>query len=99
VSVGDVASGVLLALGTLALVIGGIGSALPRSPFVRLHYLNLATMLGAPLVVMGVVVRDPVDWFKLIVILVLLVATSPAASAATARALTRSEAGHREPAS
>jgi multisubunit Na+/H+ antiporter MnhG subunit len=98
VSVGDVASGVLLGIGSLALVLAGIGSALPRSPFVRLHYLNLATMFGVPLVVLGIVVRDPGDWFKLLVILVILVATSPAASAATARALTRSEAG-RKPAS
>ena len=95
-SLGDLASGVLLAAGTLALVLAGIGAALPRSPFVRLHYLNLATMLGAPLVLVGLVVRDPADWFKLLVILVLLVATSPAASAATARAVTRSGAGDQE---
>jgi len=66
---------------------------------VRLHYLGLATMVGAPLVVLGILVLDPADWFKLLVILVLVTGTSPAASAATARALTRSEEGHREPAS
>jgi multisubunit Na+/H+ antiporter MnhG subunit len=99
VNVADVASGVLVAVGTLVLVLAGIGSALPRSPFVRLHYVSLATMFGAPLVLLGIVVRDPADWFKLLVILVLLAGTSPAASAATARALTRVEAGHREPAS
>ena len=95
----DLASAALLAAGTLALVLAGIGSALPRSPFVRLHYLNLASMVGAPLVLAGVVVRDPSDWFRLAVIGVLLVASSPAASAATARAVTRSRAGGQEPAS
>ena len=57
------------------------------------------TQRQGPLVLLGIVVRDPADWFKLLVILVLLAGTSPAASAATARALTRVEAGHREPAS
>jgi len=50
-------------------------------------------------VLAGVVVRDPSDWFRLAVIGVLLVASSPAASAATARAVTRSRAGGQEPAS
>jgi multisubunit Na+/H+ antiporter MnhG subunit len=95
-SVGDVATWVLLASGTLAMVLGGVGVALPRNSFVRLHYLNLATMVGAPLLVLGLVVRDPADWFKLLVILLLIVATSPAASAATARALTRAESSGRE---
>jgi multisubunit Na+/H+ antiporter MnhG subunit len=94
--VSDAISTALLALGALALVLAGVGSALPRSPFVRLHYLNLATTVGAPVVVLGALVRDPADWFKLLVIVVLLLATSPAASAATARALVRSEAGDRE---
>lgn len=93
----DIASTVLLAAGTFALVLSAIGSVLPRSPFVRLHYLNLATMLGAPLAVLGIVVRDPGDSFKLLVILVLVAGTSPAASAATARVLTRSGAGEGEP--
>jgi cob(I)alamin adenosyltransferase len=36
-----------------------------------------------------VLLRDPGDWFKLLVIIVLLAGTSPAAAAATARAVTR----------
>lgn len=92
----DLVSLVLLAAGALTLTVAGIGSALPRAALVRLHYLNLATMVGAPLVVLGVLVRDPADWFKLVAILVLLVGTSPAASAATARALTRAEGGDRQ---
>ena len=90
-SFGDLVSWTLLGAGSLALVLAGIGAALPRDAMVRLHYLNLATMVGAPLLVLGVLVRDPADWFKLLVILVLVVATSPAATAATARALTRTE--------
>jgi multisubunit Na+/H+ antiporter MnhG subunit len=97
-SLGDAVSWVLLVAGTLALVLAGIGAGLPRNAYVRLHYLNLATMVGAPLLVLGVVVRDPADWFKLVLILVLLVGTSPAATAATARALTRTESsGHEGP--
>jgi multisubunit Na+/H+ antiporter MnhG subunit len=95
VSPADVATTALLAVGSLVLVIAGVGAAVPRSPFVRLHYLSLTTMLGAPLVVLGVLVREPGDWFKLVVIAVLLVTTSPAAAAATARALSRGEAGDR----
>jgi len=91
VNLGDVASWALVGAGTVALVLAGVGAALPRSTFVRLHYLNLATMVGTPLLLLGLVVRDPGDWFKLVLILVLLVGTSPAASAATARAITRTE--------
>jgi multisubunit Na+/H+ antiporter MnhG subunit len=96
VSVSDVVAAVLVALGTLGLVLAAVGAALPRNPFVRLHYLDLATMVGAPLVVLGIAVHAPDDWFKLLVIVVLLAATSPAASAATARAVTRSGGGYGE---
>jgi multisubunit Na+/H+ antiporter MnhG subunit len=99
VSAGHIVSGLLLGAGSLALVLAAIGAALSRSPLVRLHYLNLATTVGAPLVLLGVMVRDPADWFKLLVILVLLAGTSPAATAATARALSRSGATDRETAS
>ena len=92
----DAAAMVLVAAGTVVLVLAGVGAALPRNPFVRLHYLSLTTMVGAPLVVLGVLVQEPGDWFKLVVITVLLVATSPAAAAATARALSRAEAADRE---
>ena len=85
----DVVSTALMALGTLVLVLASVGSALPPAPFVRLHYLSLATLLGAPLVMLGVLVRDPADWFKLVLIVVLLVGTSPVATSATARAVTR----------
>jgi multisubunit Na+/H+ antiporter MnhG subunit len=87
----DAAATALLAAGSVVLVLAGVGAAVPRSPIVRLHYLSLTTMVGAPLVVLGVLVQHPGDWFKLGVITVLLVATSPAAAAATARALSRAE--------
>jgi multisubunit Na+/H+ antiporter MnhG subunit len=96
VSVGDVLAAVLIVAGTVGLVLAGIGSTLPRSPYVRLHYLNLATMVGAPLALLGVLVHDPADWFRVLVIIVLLAGTSPAASAATARAVTRSKGGYEE---
>ncbi|HET8665361.1 MAG TPA: monovalent cation/H(+) antiporter subunit G [Nocardioides sp.] len=90
-TLGDVVSWALLAAGSLALVLAGVGTALPRNALVRLHYLNLATMVGTPLLLLGLLVRDPGDWIKLVAILVLLVGTSPAAGAATARALSRTE--------
>jgi multisubunit Na+/H+ antiporter MnhG subunit len=96
VSVGDVIAAVLIVAGTVGLVLAGIGAALPRSSYVRLHYLNLATMVGAPLALLGVLVHDPADWVRLLLIIVLLVGTSPAASAATARAVTRSKGGYGE---
>jgi multisubunit Na+/H+ antiporter MnhG subunit len=96
VSLAEVVSWVLLVAGTLALVLAGVGASLPRDAFVRLHYVNLATMIGAPLVVLGMLVRDPTDWFKLLLVIVLLAGTSPAASAATARALTRTQGPERK---
>jgi multisubunit Na+/H+ antiporter MnhG subunit len=96
VSVGDVIAAVLIVTGTVGLVLAGIGAALPRSSYVRVHYLNLATMVGAPLALLGVLVHDPADWVRLLLIILLLVGTSPAASAATARAVTRSKGGYGE---
>jgi multisubunit Na+/H+ antiporter MnhG subunit len=96
VNLADAAATALLAVGSVVLVIAGVGAALPRNAFVRLHYLGLTTMVGAPLAVLGVLMREPGDWFKLVVITVLLVATSPAAAAATARVLSRAEAGDQE---
>lgn len=84
----------LMVLGAVVLVLASVGAVLPRNPFVRLHYVSLSTLVGAPLVVLGVLVRDPGDWFKLVLIVVLMAATSPVAGAATARALNRRE---REP--
>jgi multisubunit Na+/H+ antiporter MnhG subunit len=89
VSPADVVSTALMSLGALVLVLGSVGAAWPRSALVRLHYLSLSGVLGAPLVLLGVLVRDPGDWFKLLLILVLLAGTSPVATAATARAVTR----------
>jgi hypothetical protein len=46
-------------------------------------------MAGAPVLLLGVLVRDPADWFKLLLIAALLVGSSPMATAATARAISR----------
>jgi len=89
VNVLDAVSAVLMMIGAAVLVMASVGASLPRSPMVRLHYLSLAAMAGAPLVLLGVLVRDPADWFKLAVVTVLLVASSPMATAATARAISR----------
>jgi multisubunit Na+/H+ antiporter MnhG subunit len=91
VNLADAVSTVLMAIGTVVLVVASVGASLPRSALVRLHYLGMASMAGAPLVLLGVLVRDPADWFKLLVVTVLLVASSPMASAATARAISRGE--------
>jgi multisubunit Na+/H+ antiporter MnhG subunit len=85
----DLVAAFLMALGTTVLVVAALGAALPRDPFVRLHYLSLGAMAGAPLVLVGVLVHDPADWFKLVVITLLLVAASPVGSAASARAIAR----------
>jgi multisubunit Na+/H+ antiporter MnhG subunit len=85
----DTVSTVLMVAGTAVLVVASVGASLPRSALVRLHYLSMAAMAGAPLVLLGVLVRDPADWFKLVLVTVLVVASSPMASAATARAISR----------
>lgn len=85
----DVLSTAVMSLGAAMLVLASVGSAWPRSAFVRLHYLSLSGVLGAPLVLLGVLVRYPGNWFKLLLILLLLAATSPVAAAATARAVAR----------
>jgi monovalent cation/proton antiporter MnhG/PhaG subunit len=89
VSPANVLSTGLMTLGALVLVLASVGVSWPQSAFVRLHYLSLSGLLGAPLLLLGILVRDPADWFKLLLILVLLAGTSPVAAAATARAVAR----------
>jgi multisubunit Na+/H+ antiporter MnhG subunit len=87
----DLVSAVLMTAGAGVLVVASVGASLPRSAMVRLHYLSLAAMAGAPLVLVGVLVHDPADWFKILVVLVLLMMSSPMASTATARAISRGD--------
>jgi multisubunit Na+/H+ antiporter MnhG subunit len=89
VSPTDAVSTGLITIGAGVLVLASVGSAWPRNTFVRLHYLSLSGVLGAPVVLIGVLVRDPGDWFKLLLIMVLLAGTSPVAASATARAVAR----------
>jgi monovalent cation/proton antiporter MnhG/PhaG subunit len=89
VSPAQVVSSALMVVGALVLVLAAAGAAWARSAWVRLHYLSLSSVLGAPLLLLGVLVRDPGNWFKLLLILVLLATTSPVAAAATARAVVR----------
>lgn len=88
-SVVDLASGLLMVLGTAALVLACLGASLARGGLVRLHYVSAAAVLGAPVLILGVLLHDPGDWFKLLLIASLLAGTSPVTSAATARALAR----------
>jgi multisubunit Na+/H+ antiporter MnhG subunit len=89
-SLAGVLSTGLLGLGALVLVLACVGATLPADTMVRLHYLSLATMAGTPLAMLGLLVRDPGDWFKLVLITLVLITSSPVATAATARAVTRS---------
>lgn len=88
-STSDAVSTGLMAIGAAVLVLASVGAAWPRSTFVRLHYLSLSGVLGAPVVMLGVIVRDPADWFKLLLVTMLLAGTSPVAATATARAVAR----------
>jgi multisubunit Na+/H+ antiporter MnhG subunit len=85
----EIVATVLMVVGTCVLVVASVGASLPRSPLVRLHYLSLAAMAGAPLVLLGVLVYAPVHWFKVLLITGLLVGTSPVATSASARVIDR----------
>lgn len=78
----------LLAVGGLLLVVAATGAAVLSGTLDRLHYVGLAATAGAPLVVLGLIVRAD-DWasgLKLALVGVLLVGTGPATAAVTARA-------------
>ena len=85
----------LVWLGVATLVLASIGAALPGRTLVRLHYLGLAGMLGVPVLLVGVIVKDPSDAIKLVLIGLLVVATAPIGSAANARATQRTSARDR----
>ncbi|MGB0513735.1 MAG: monovalent cation/H(+) antiporter subunit G [Wenzhouxiangellaceae bacterium] len=89
----DVLSGVFLITGGVFGVLGGIG--LLRFPdfYSRLHAAGITDTLVAFLIIMGLVLQTGVDLvsFKLLLILLFMVFTSPTASHALARAALAAE--------
>ena len=85
-------SAVLVSAGALVLVAAAVGSSLTRGPFVRLHYAGLAAMVGAPLLLAGLLVQAPAEGFRLLLIGALVAGTAPVSSSTLARALRRT--GH-----
>lgn len=93
------ATDVLLAAGGLVLVLASVGLVVRRDVRDRIHYVSLAAVVGAPLVVLGLAL-SAASWrsgVKLVIIGMLLAGTGPAVSAATGRAVERSMGtGHDE---
>ena len=85
----DLVSAALMVVGAAALALACVGASFARGPLVRLHYVSVAAVFGAPVLILGALLHDPGDWFKLLLVGVLLAGTSPVTGAATARALAR----------
>jgi multicomponent Na+:H+ antiporter subunit G len=82
VTIIDIVSGVLLAVGALFVLSGGVG--LLRFPdfFTRTHAAGITDSAGAGLILLGLLVRTP-GWetgIRLVIIMVFLVLTSPTAA-------------------
>lgn len=84
----DLVAGLLLAGGSVFLVIGSIGLVRLPEFFTRLHAASVTDTLGAALVLAGMAVHAGVDLatVKLALILLFLLFTSPTATHALAKA-------------
>ncbi len=84
----DIASWLLLALGGLAVLIGGIGALRMPDLYTRLHAASVTDSMGAILVIVGVMLQAGLSLatIKLGVILLFLLLSSPTATHALAAA-------------
>lgn len=87
----DLASGVLVVVGTVVALSGGVGLLRLPDFFTRAHAVGLTDTAGIGLISLGLLLRAP-DWgvaVRLLLILLFLVLTSPTATHALARAARR----------
>jgi len=94
----DLAADVLLAAGGAVLVLGAVGLVVRRDVRDRIHYAALTSVVGAPLVVVGLALTAG-SWHpavKLLLVGALLAGTGPALSTVTGRAVERATGAGRE---
>jgi multicomponent Na+:H+ antiporter subunit G len=87
-SVGDLAVGVLLALGVASALMGAVGLLASRDPYDQLHFTGPATVIGPMAIAAAVLVEEPLSsaGIKAVLVAVIMVATGPILLHATARA-------------
>ena len=87
-SVGGLAVALLLAAGTVTVILCCVALLLTPDPFDRLHFLSVAGLLGPVLIVAAIVIHagPAVTTVKSIVVLLVLVVTGPVLVHATGRA-------------
>jgi len=83
----EVIADILVAVGTLVVVLASVAAARARSVFRRLHYLTVITSVGAPAIGAGAVVVDGLGLTgaTVLAIVVLLAITGPILGAAVGR--------------
>lgn len=85
----DVVVGVALWAGVAMLLVGCLGTVLHRRPWDRLHYVSLTGVVGVPLVVLALALREPSSALKLLLVAVLVAGTGPVVGTAAGRAVDR----------
>ena len=84
----DVASWLLLLAGGFFVLVGSLGLVRMPGFFTRIHAASITDTLGAGLILLGLLLQspEPLGAIKLVLILVFLVITGPAATHALAKA-------------
>jgi monovalent cation/proton antiporter MnhG/PhaG subunit len=95
VSPGDVAVGVLLALGVASALMGALGLLAARDPYDQLHFTGPATVVAPVAIAAAVLVEEPLSsaGIKAALIALIMLATGPILLHATARAARVRERG------
>lgn len=86
--IADIASGIMLAVGGLFVLIGGVGILRMLDFYTRIHAASVTESLGAILILLGLMITGGFTLVsaKLLIILVFLLFTSPTAAYALANA-------------
>jgi monovalent cation/proton antiporter MnhG/PhaG subunit len=98
VSAGDVAVGLLLALGVASALMGALGLLATRDPYDQLHFTGPATVISPLAIAAAVLIEEPLSsaGVKAVLVAVIMVATGPILLHATARAARVRERGRWE---
>ncbi len=81
----DILGYILILLGSIFLILSGVGLLRMPDTITRMHAGTKASTLGSLLVIVGVICLEPTLWFKLSILALFILITNPLSSSILAR--------------